>query len=48
MTLSVGSDADEHLQWVQGIKDEITSWLSDLKATVRTVSVEPVSEEKKR
>jgi hypothetical protein len=44
VTFTVTEDTDEHLQNEQAIKDEITSWLEDLKADVKDVTVK----EKKR
>ncbi len=39
VAFTVHPATDEHLQNEQNIKDEITSWLESLKATVQTVTV---------
>jgi predicted Co/Zn/Cd cation transporter (cation efflux family) len=43
--LVVPEHADAHLETPQGIKDEIQSWLTDLKADVRSITVVEEEEE---
>lgn len=38
-TFVVHEHTDEHLQTEQAIKDEITSWLESLRATVQKIEV---------
>lgn len=40
IALDVSRETDEHLQTPQGIEDEVRSWLTDLGADVKIVTVE--------
>ena len=43
--LTIDEKADEHLQTVHGIEQEVTSWLTDLHADVERVNVLQEAEE---
>ena len=47
VTFSVESPPDEHLRDDRAIRDEVESWLASLKATVHSVTVKPVAEDKR-